>query len=174
MRSVGRVELFRLVGLFSSHANEMRKAHRHLSTKPIRELPQANGGRRHKTQPRLSEEKVSQIVTAYGAGKTVYELANEFDCHRVTISAVLKRQGVALRCTAPTSEQIDEMVRLYESGLSLARVGERFAMNASTVLAHLRKKDFQTRDAQERDRLIPTTSKINGLPVDRNEFHIEQ
>lgn len=86
----------KLVGLFSSHANELRKARRHLSTEPVRELPQANGGRKRTTQPRLSDEKVNQIVTAYETGKTVYELAAELRCHRVTISAVLKRQGVAL------------------------------------------------------------------------------
>lgn len=70
--------------LFSSHANELRKAHRHLSTEPVRELPQANGGRKRTTQPRLSDEKVSQIVAAYETGKTVYELAAEYDCHRLT------------------------------------------------------------------------------------------
>lgn len=103
-------------------------------------------------QPRLSAEKVGQIATAYEAGKTVYELAAEYGCHRVTISAALKRQGVALRRTSPTAEQIDEMVRLYKSGLSLARIGEQFAMNASTVLAHLRKKKIRARDAHGRIR----------------------
>src|SRR5690606_19189074 len=140
-----------LVGLFSSHANELRTAHRHLSTEPVRELPQANGGRKRTTQQRLSDEKVSQIVTAYETEKTVYELAAEYGCHRVTISAVLKRQGVALRRTSPTAEQIDEMVRLYESGLSLARIGEQFAMNASTVLAHLRNTAVTTREHHQRE-----------------------
>ena len=37
------------------------------------------------------------------------------------------------------------MVRLYQSGLSLAKVGERFDMHASTVLAQLRKKGVPTR-----------------------------
>ena len=142
----------RSVGLFSSHANELRKAHRRLSTDPVRELPQENRRRKRTTQPRLSDEKVRQIVTAYETGKTVYELAAEYGCHRVTISAVLKRRGVILRRTSPTAAQIDEMIRLYESGLSLARVGERFGMNASTVLAQLRKNDVRTRDAHGRIR----------------------
>lgn len=140
------------MGLFSSYANDMRKAHRQLSTEPARALPQENGRRKRATQPRLSDEKVGQIVTAYETGKTVYELAAEYGCHRVTISTVLKRQGVALRGTSPTAAQIDEMVRLYESGLSLARVGDRFGMNASTVLAQLRKRKIRTRDAHGRIR----------------------
>lgn len=140
------------MGLFSSHANELRKAHHHLSTEQARELRQEKGRRKRTTQPRLSDEKVGEIVKAYEAGKTVYELAAEFSCHRVTISAALKRQGVVLRRTSPTAEQIDEMVRLYESGLSLAMVGEQFGVNASTVLAQLRKKNVRTRDVHGRVR----------------------
>jgi hypothetical protein len=37
------------------------------------------------------------------------------------------------------------MVRLYQSGLSLAKVGERFDVHASTVLAQLRKRNVPTR-----------------------------
>lgn len=136
-----------MVGLFSSHANDLRKAHRHLSTEPVRELSQTNGGRKRTTQPRLSGEKVSQIVTAYEAGKTVYELAAEYGCHRVTISAVLKRQGVSLRRTSPTPEQIDEMVHLYETGYSLAKVGDRLGFNATTVFNQLKARGVATRNA---------------------------
>lgn len=139
------------MGLFSSYANELRKAHRHLSTEPVRELPQANGGRKRTTQPRLSDEKVSQIVAAYKTGKTVYVLAAEYDCHRVTISAVLRRQGVALRRTSPTPEQIDEMVHLYETGYSLAKVGDRLGFNATTVLSQLKMRGVATRDAHGHD-----------------------
>lgn len=139
------------MGLFSSHANELRKAHHHLSTEQARALRQEKGRRKRTTQPRLSDEKVSQIVTAYKAGKTVYELAAEYDCHRATISAVLKRQGVALRRTSPTAEQIDEMVHLYETGYSLAKVGERLGFNATTVLSQLKARGVATRDAHGHD-----------------------
>ncbi len=37
------------------------------------------------------------------------------------------------------------MVRLYQSGLSLAKVSERFDVHASTVLAQLRKRGVPTR-----------------------------
>lgn len=150
------------VGLFSSNANELRKAHRHLSTEPVRELPKANGGRKRTTQPRLSDEKVSQIVTAYETGKTVFELAAEYGCHRVTFSAVLKRRGVILRRTSPTAAQIDEMIRLYESGLSLAKVAERFDVHASTVLAQLRKRRVPTR---------PPVRILGSRPFLLNDLH---
>ena len=94
---------------------------------------------------RISDERADQIVEAYVSGKTVYDLAREFNCHRVTISAVLKRRGVALRGASPTEEQAAEMVRLYLSGLSLAKVGEHFDVHASTVLAQLRRRAVTTR-----------------------------
>jgi DNA invertase Pin-like site-specific DNA recombinase len=133
-----------LVGLFSSHANELRKVHRHLSSRLTGDAPPAPRGSKRKSQPRLSEEKTLEIVSDYEAGKTVYEIASTHNCHRVTVSAVLKRRGLTLRRTSPTPAQVDEMVRLYESGLPLAKVGEHFGINASTVLAQFRKVGAET------------------------------
>ncbi|MDZ5144155.1 helix-turn-helix domain-containing protein [Microbacterium testaceum] len=139
-----------VVGLFSSHANELRKAHRSLRRGVCPHRAETTTGARRRVQPRLTDEQVHRIAEGYSVGKTVYELATEFNCHRVTISAVLKRRGIAIRRTSPTNEQVAEMVRLYESGLSLARVGKRFDIHASTVMTQLRKAGIQTRDANWR------------------------
>jgi DNA invertase Pin-like site-specific DNA recombinase len=134
------------VDLFSWHANELRKVRRHLFNKPTVTRTQGAGGRQRKAQPPLSDERVGQVIAAYKLGKTVYELAAEYNCHRVTISAVLKWQGVALRRTSPTPEQIEEMVCLYEDGYSLARVGDRLGVSATTVFSRLRERVIVTRD----------------------------
>lgn len=136
----------RWVGLFSSHANELRKAHCHVRRDaPTGSCASKAPKPKRKAQPRISDDRADQIVEAYVSGKTVYDLAREFNCHRVTISAVLKRRGVALRGASPTEEQAIEMVRLYLSGLSLAKVGEHFDVHASTVLAQLRRRAVTTR-----------------------------
>lgn len=49
---------------------------------------------KHKT---LSDREVKAVIQKYGDGATTYELAKEFGCHRVTISAVLKQNGIRLR-----------------------------------------------------------------------------
>lgn len=131
--------------LFSSHANKLRKAYRNLHRSPCLERPELTSRSARKAQPRISDAGSDRIVEGYGAGKTVYELADEFNCHRVTVSAILKRRGISLRRASPTEEQAVEMVRLYQSGLSLAKVGERFDVHASTVLAQLRKRNVPTR-----------------------------
>lgn len=133
------------MGLFSSHANKLRKAHRHLHRSPRLERPELISRSARNAQPRISDAGADRIVEGYGAGKTVYELADEFNCHRVTVSAILKRRGISLRRASPTEEQVVEMVRLYQSGLSLAKVGERFDVHASTVLAQLRNRGVPTR-----------------------------
>ncbi|WP_125616632.1 helix-turn-helix domain containing protein [Specibacter cremeus] len=90
------------------------------------------------------------IVNGYRESKTVYELAAQYHCHRTTVSDVRKRNGITLRRTPATNDQIQEMIGLYESGLSLARVGERFGIHASTVLNHLRSRGVPTRESHGR------------------------
>jgi hypothetical protein len=112
------------VGLSSSHANELRKAHRLLRRVVRHDQDAPTGNARRKAQPRISDEQAHRIAEGYLAGKTVYELAAEFGCHRVTISAILKRQGIALRLQPAAEEEVERMITLYQSGLSLAAVGE--------------------------------------------------
>ncbi|MGH4007488.1 MAG: hypothetical protein ACRDTH_04860 [Pseudonocardiaceae bacterium] len=49
-------------------------------------------------------------------------------------------------------EQVDEAVRLYESGWSLAWIGQRLGINGTTVLNRLWERGVRTRDAQGRER----------------------
>lgn len=53
---------------------------------------------------------MSKMVPRYQEGATVYELAVEFDCHRTTVSARLKKAGVSLRLQSPKLEDVDSMV----------------------------------------------------------------
>lgn len=51
-----------------------------------------------------------------------------------------------------TADQVDDAIRLYESGWSLARVGERLDVDPTTVLARLRERGTPTRDSYGRSR----------------------
>jgi DNA-binding CsgD family transcriptional regulator len=103
-------------------------------------------------QRRLTHEQLDRVVERYRQGATVYELAAEFGCNRKTISERLKRVGVQMRGGSPNDDQMDEMVRLYKSGLSLARVGDQVDVSAGTVLAALRARGIETRDTHGRSR----------------------
>ena len=47
-------------------------------------------------QKTLSQAEIQAVIQKYEAGASTYELADEFGCHRSTISAVLKRNGTIL------------------------------------------------------------------------------
>ena len=46
-------------------------------------------------QKYLSDQERAEIVDAYRSGKTTYELAEQYGCHRRTIAEALKKQGIA-------------------------------------------------------------------------------
>lgn len=69
-----------------------------------------------------------------------------------TVSQVLKRHGVMLRRRSLAPVQIDEAVRLYESGWSLARIARKFDVDPTTVHNRLRERGVRMRDTQGRER----------------------
>ena len=101
---------------------------------------------------RLSAAQLGRLVARYQSGATVYELAAEFSVERRTVAVQLKRQGVTLRRQSPTADEVDEMIRLYRSGLSLAAVGLHLGFVARTVQRYLRGRGMQLRDTRGRNR----------------------
>jgi lambda repressor-like predicted transcriptional regulator len=103
-------------------------------------------------QRRLTEAQVIQMAARYEEGATVYELAAEFDCHRTTVAARLKKAGIAMRSQSPTSEDIDTMMHLYAAGHSLLEVGKQLGYSANTVRSCLQEQRIHARDTHGRDR----------------------
>lgn len=91
-------------------------------------------------------------MSAYSYGATVYEIGTQLHCDRRTVAQVLKRNGVTIRYQPPNDELVDEFVRLYATGLSLAAVGGRVGYDPKTVLNYLRQRRVATRDSRGRAR----------------------
>ncbi|MFZ1062008.1 MAG: hypothetical protein WAN30_00865 [Acidimicrobiales bacterium] len=96
-----------------------------------------NGSIRQR-QRRLTEVQVAEMAEKYKAGATVYELAAEFGCHRLTVAERLKKSGISMRGQSPTSEEIDAMVKLHASGISPVEIGKQIGFCANTVRNSLR------------------------------------
>ncbi len=92
------------------------------------------------------------MATRYLEGATVYELAVEFDACRSKVSERLKQNGVKMRLTPPSDDEVCEMVRLYESGLSLAVVSKIVGKSVGTVKRYLQEYGVRTRDTHRRVR----------------------
>ena len=109
-----------------------------------------------RTQPkrakRLNDTQIACLVERYEAGATVYDLGSRFAIDRRTVSIHLKQQGVVMRFQPPSEKTIDEIVRLYESGLSMSKVRQQVGVSADSVLNYLRKRGVETRGPQVRPR----------------------
>ncbi|WP_143446575.1 hypothetical protein [Kibdelosporangium aridum] len=124
----------------------------------LKKLPTASApprsprrGRRPGTAKQLDTVQLQKLIKGYLAGATVYQLGAEFGIDRRTVSQILHRHNVPMRRRGLTPEQIDDAVRLYESGWSLARIGERMAVDPTTVHNRLRERGVRTRGPLGRD-----------------------
>jgi len=91
---------------------------------------------------------VQQLIEGYRSGSTVYELGDQFGIERRTVSAILHRRGVPMRRRGLSEEQIDDAVRLYNQGWSLARIAARMDVAAGTVRQRLHERGVTMRDNQ--------------------------
>lgn len=96
--------------------------------------------------------EVDEMVHLYEQGKTIYELADIFSCHRQTVSRQLKSRGVHMRLSGMTQDQLEQARQLYESGMTLKAVGRAVGVSrnhARTCLAEagveLRSRTTDTR-----------------------------
>ena len=96
-------------------------------------------------QLRLEPAEVDRLVDQYRSGATVRELAAEFGVGRTTVSAHLERRGLPRRYNRLGGDALVEAGRLYRDGWSLARLGERYNVDAGTVRRALLKSGVQTR-----------------------------
>jgi len=103
-------------------------------------------------QRRFSAEEELAVMADYADGGTVYSLAAKYGCHRTTISRILKAHEVELANAPIEPEMVDEIVRLYESGLSMDATARQTGVSAKTVLNHLRTRGVRTRDSRGRER----------------------
>lgn len=82
---------------------------------------------------------------AYQASGSVYALAHQFGITRQTAAAILGRHGIKRRYKVLSADDVAEASHLYEAGWSLARLGEHFDVNPSTILNALRRTDITIR-----------------------------
>jgi transcriptional regulator of acetoin/glycerol metabolism len=99
---------------------------------------------------RLTADEVRELVAAYEAGSTAYELAGQFGVHRVTVTSLLHRSGVVMRRCGLSKEQINETVALYRQGWPVARIGKHFGVDGTTVWRALRQLGVPMRRPWER------------------------
>jgi hypothetical protein len=63
------------------------------------------------------------LIQGYMACATTYELGTRFGIDRRTVSNILHRHGVDMRGRGLAPDQVNDAIHRYNSGWSLARIG---------------------------------------------------
>ena len=97
-------------------------------------------------QKHLTKAETRTIVEKYKAGTSTYELAQEFGCHRYTISNALKRSGIVVdKHVEGRKYQAEEVIRLYvEEKKSVKQIAVMFDVCDATIYKCLRRNDIPT------------------------------
>ena len=101
-------------------------------------------------QKRLSDAEIRQVVERYSAGANTYELADEFGCHRSTISRTLKKCGIKVthNC-ADRNALVEKILELYDDFMKPEAIGKVVELHKSTVLKILHENGVQIRSSGE-------------------------
>ena len=97
-------------------------------------------------QKRLSDEEISLLIAAYKDGKSTYDLARQFGCHRLTVSAILKRHGVAVsKCRERKKLDTEEVIALYQNMHNAKQIADKYKVHPQVVIRLLRANGVRIR-----------------------------
>lgn len=100
--------------------------------------------------PRDCSHEALCICKRYQSGDSVYKLAEDFGCHRSTISAVLKRNGVEVSHKASTKpELVKRVIELYAEMKTPKEVGAIVGLDCGTVRQVLKENGIYIRKSWE-------------------------
>ena len=108
--------------------------------------------RDYRPNRRLSRTERTQLAEQYKIGMSALELARQYGIHRHTVVKHLQRDGIVIRGSQVkmTPDMIERAKQLYADGQSLAVIGERPCVDASTVHNVLKKAGVKMRDTHGR------------------------
>jgi DNA invertase Pin-like site-specific DNA recombinase len=113
--------------------------------KPGTPVPKRPKRHRPGTARQLDVEQTQELIAAYRAGSTVYQLGDQFGIDRRTVGKILTRNGVQTKHPGLSADDIDQAIQLYADRWSLARIGERLGVTATTVHRRLRERGVTMR-----------------------------
>jgi len=95
----------------------------------------------------LTPSQIEDVVAGYQSGRSLADLAQEFDIHHRTVAGHLERLGVARRVNLTKMSPADVRFAAicYRAGESLATVGKVLNVDASTVQRALKRAGVMIR-----------------------------
>lgn len=97
-------------------------------------------------QKQLSAEEIAKVISEYESGKTTYELAETFGCHRQTITSILKRYGVKVdKCTVRKRLNTDEIIALYAGMHTSTEIAKHYKVHPQVIIRCLKANGVKIR-----------------------------
>lgn len=101
-------------------------------------------------QKSLTDAELELTVQLYSKGASTYELAEQFGCHRSTISRALKKSGIKVTHEASKREALTEQVlKMYADFNRPVDIGKVLGINVSTVRKILHENNVHIRHSSE-------------------------
>jgi DNA-directed RNA polymerase specialized sigma24 family protein len=94
---------------------------------------------------RLGSGTIERIVLEYENGSSVKQLATKHNTSSDGMLRLLREEGVQMRWQHLTPEQIADVVRLYESRLSIYKIQDELGIPKTTVRTALEREGVQMR-----------------------------
>lgn len=132
---------------FDVHSTSVYRA---LSAVGIKPMELARRGDRSLNHRKFDDETELKIKAKYDAGRSMLQIAAEFDCNHVTVRNILKRRGAVLRrrggvLRSMTTSEIAEMVRMYSDGKTLSQIALHLHTHSGRVALILRENGVEIR-----------------------------
>lgn len=97
----------------------------------------------------FSPEDIETIISSYQAGKTMLEIAQQFNCSKTTIGKLLKRQGVKIiTCRAQAKINPEIVIDMYAEMHTLVEIGQKFGVNPEVISNCLRSHGVSIRSGR--------------------------
>jgi hypothetical protein len=105
---------------------------------------------RYKLDQRLDASVPAQVVADYKAGAPTTQLTGKYGLSKASVLRLLHEAGVEMRRQPFSKQDVDEAVRLYASGLSVAAIGSRLDAHPSKVWRALKARSVVLRPPRNR------------------------
>lgn len=115
-----------------------------------RPTPTPSAPQPHAMAQRMDEETRLRIADEYRAGMSPPLIGSRYGISRNSVMDIVAGLGVPRRRRTMQPEPVDEAVDLYQSGWSLARIGERLAFDPTTIRNRLLARGLTMRDSHGR------------------------
>ena len=105
---------------------------------------------------KMSREQQDEIISCYENGKYIKEIAKEYGITKVTVTKVLKANGIEIkrfiRKSQFSDEEIKKMYELYTSGLTLQDLGNMYRVDKTEIPFLFDKFGYKRRDCSHANR----------------------